>query len=138
MPKDSFIVDASLVQELGERLVGRPAIALGELVKNAYDADATLCRIEFGDDEIVVADNGNGMSEEEFKQHWLRLGTTHKIDELTSRRFKRPLSGSKGIGRLSAQFLADQLTLDSTPRERSQSGVHAYVDWRQAVRGAKL
>src|SRR5438034_64192 len=45
MPRESFVVDASIVQELGERLIGKPAIALGELVKNAFDADATICRI---------------------------------------------------------------------------------------------
>jgi hypothetical protein len=37
-----FDVDAALLQELGKRLVGRAHIALAELVKNAYDADASL------------------------------------------------------------------------------------------------
>ncbi|MEI6128403.1 MAG: hypothetical protein WCQ99_17805, partial [Pseudomonadota bacterium] len=36
-----FSVDSMLLRELGERLVGRPHIALAELVKNSYDADAT-------------------------------------------------------------------------------------------------
>lgn len=37
-----FTVDAVLLKELGERLVGKPHIALAELVKNAYDADADV------------------------------------------------------------------------------------------------
>jgi signal transduction histidine kinase len=138
MPKESFIVDAALLQELGERLVGRPAIALGELVKNAYDADATTCRIEFADDRIVVSDNGTGMADEDFRNHWMRIATTHKVDQRVSQRFKRPLTGSKGIGRLAAQFLADELTLDSTPRDKARTGVHARVDWRSALRGTEL
>src|SRR5438105_3387138 len=138
MPKESFVVDAALLQELGERLIGRPAIALGELVKNAFDADATVCRIEFDEDQIVVSDNGNGMSDDDFAKHWMRIATTNKVDQRESRRFKRALTGSKGIGRLSAQFLADELTLDSTPRETSLSGVHAHVDWRTAIRGSDL
>ena len=63
MQSTTFTVDAALLRELGERLIGRPYIALAELVKNSYDADATDCRIEFGDDSITVSDNGHGMSE---------------------------------------------------------------------------
>ena len=42
-----FTVDAELLRELGERLVGRPHIALAELIKNSYDADATKVEIGF-------------------------------------------------------------------------------------------
>ena len=138
MNTQSFVVDASLLQELGERLIGRPAIALGELVKNSFDADATVCRIEFGDDQIVVADNGTGMSEGDFLTHWMRIATTHKVDDRVSTRFKRPLTGSKGIGRLSAQFLADALTLESTSTGVAPEGIYAEVDWSTAVRGNEL
>jgi hypothetical protein len=54
MKTETFVVDAALLNELGERLVGRAPIALAELIKNAYDADASVCRIEFREDEIVV------------------------------------------------------------------------------------
>ncbi len=138
MPRTSFIVDAEILRELGERLVGRPAIALGELVKNAYDADATVCRIEFAPDRIVVSDDGNGMSDEDFLKYWMRVATTHKREDRTSAHYERSLTGSKGIGRLSAQFLADELTLDSTPRVAGQRGVHAAVDWRSIVPGTEL
>ena len=111
--KEQFIVDAAALQELGERLIGRPEIALGELVKNSFDADATIARIEFGEDQIVVSDNGTGISKQVFLDHWMRLFTTHKIDQGTSAKFLRPLTGSKGIGRLSAQFLAHEMTLES-------------------------
>jgi hypothetical protein len=37
----SFSVDAGLIDRLGRELVGRAETALSELVKNAYDADAT-------------------------------------------------------------------------------------------------
>lgn len=35
-----FAVDSSLLGELGEKLVSTVHVALAELVKNAYDADA--------------------------------------------------------------------------------------------------
>ncbi|GAP07448.1 hypothetical protein ATHL_02330 [Anaerolinea thermolimosa] len=43
--KINFSVDARLLQELGEGLVGKPSTALAELIKNAYDADATLVKV---------------------------------------------------------------------------------------------
>ena len=137
--KEQFIVDASALQELGERLIGRPEIALGELVKNSFDADATIVRIEFGEDQIVVSDNGIGISEQVFHDHWMRLFTTHKIDQGTSDKFHRPLTGSKGIGRLSAQFLAHEMTLESTSSpDRDNPLLWAFIDWNSAKRGERL
>lgn len=133
-----FTVDAALLQELGERLIGHPAIALGELIKNSFDADATTCRIEFGKDQIVISDNGTGMSDNDFLRYWMRLGTTHKVDEGISKKFHRHLTGSKGIGRLSAQFLADEMTIESTSENDRQKSLYAIVDWRNVVRGKDL
>ena len=137
MKKIQFVVDAALLQELGERLIGRPAIALGELVKNSFDADATTCLIEFGSDEIVVSDDGSGMSENDFLNYWMRLGTTHKVDQGVSGKFGRSLTGSKGIGRLSAQFLSTEMTLESAIGKDVKS-LYAIVDWSNIVRGKDL
>ena len=59
----NFTVDSELLRELGERLVGRQYIALAELVKNSFDADATRVEIRIHDDSIEVSDNGHGMTE---------------------------------------------------------------------------
>lgn len=137
METATFSVDASLLAELGERLIGRAPIALAELVKNSYDADASICRIRFGDDSIIVSDDGSGISQEEFRQYWLRLGTTHKIDKDRSEG-GRALTGSKGIGRLSVQFLADKMTLETTSRNDPGRTLHAKVNWKEAKRGEDL
>ena len=42
-----FEVDCGLLFQLGEELVAKRYVALGELIKNAYDADATAITIEF-------------------------------------------------------------------------------------------
>jgi len=137
MKTERFAVDAALLNELGERLVGRAPIALAELIKNAYDADASTCRIEFRNDEIVVSDSGDGMSQSAFLEHWMRLGTTHKVDERVSPG-GRALTGSKGIGRLAAQFLAVEMTLESTSAENPNRSLYAIVDWGKIVRGQDL
>lgn len=138
MENIQFLVDAAILRELGERLIGRPAIALGELVKNSFDADASVCRIEFRQDEIVISDDGTGMSKDDFLHYWMRIGTTHKVDQGTSKTLNRPLTGSKGIGRLSAQFLAHEMILESTSVYETQQSLYAIVDWRNAVRGSDL
>lgn len=137
MKSGTFSVDAHLLQELGERLVARAHIALGELIKNAYDADASRCDVEFRDDLITVIDNGLGMSEEEFLQHWMRLGTTHKVDERYSPG-GRALTGSKGVGRLAVQFLAREMFLETTSRQTPTETLLAVVDWSTIKRGEDL
>jgi signal transduction histidine kinase len=133
-----FTVDAALLKELGERLVGKPYVALAELVKNSYDADATKVRITFQEDAIEVVDNGDGMSRAEFKNFWMRVGTTHKQASPITARFKRKVSGSKGIGRLSVQFLGNFLKLWSVSLNAPNDVFRAEVDWRQAQRAASL
>ena len=138
MSKEPFIVDAALLQELGERLIGQHHITLGELVKNAYDADATICHITFADDRIEIVDDGHGMSPETFKQFWLRIGTRHKANEQVSPRLKRPLTGAKGIGRLAVQFLASELELTTTAEDDPTKTTRAKVDWSKIVEGEEL
>lgn len=138
MNKKEFEVDASLLRELGERLIGRPAIALGELVKNSYDADARNCSVTFGADTIEVSDDGTGISESDFLSHWMRIGTTHKVDKGQSREFRRPYTGSKGVGRLAVQFLADEMTIESTTPDNEDTLLYVMMDWRKAVRGQNL
>ncbi|MYA36972.1 MAG: hypothetical protein F4030_13180 [Gammaproteobacteria bacterium] len=133
-----FTVDAALLRELGERLIGRAHIALAELVKNSYDADAHTCRIEFEDDRIVITDDGHGMSRDEFLNYWMRIGTTHKADARSSRDLDRPMTGSKGLGRLSVQFLAEEMELESNCKENPEKMVYAIVDWKNIRSGEEL
>ena len=133
-----FTVDAALLRELGERLIGRTHIALAELVKNSYDADAHTCRIEVEVEggRIVVSDDGHGISKEEFINYWMRIGTTHKVDSRRSRVLGRSMTGSKGLGRLSVQFLADEMELESNCPANPDSMLYACVDWR-SIRGGE-
>lgn len=138
MPNLYFTIDSHLFRELGERLVGRPYIALAELVKNAYDADANNCEIFFLDDEIHVCDDGHGMTFEEFRDFWMKIGTTNKLSQQTSRHYKRALTGSKGIGRLAVQFLGKQVEIITTSSTQSSRRLKAEVDWDEAIDAGDL
>jgi signal transduction histidine kinase len=128
-----FSADSALIRELGERLVGQPYIALAELIKNSYDADATLCLVKLEEDRITVSDNGHGMNSREFEEYWMKIGTRNKQRTIRSRRFNRPTTGSKGVGRLSAQFLAHRMQLVTTSEGDDSVRLHALVDWDSAV-----
>jgi signal transduction histidine kinase len=133
-----FTVASALLSELGERLVGAPHIALGELVKNAYDADATQTIIRVDDDRIEVIDNGHGMNLKEFREYWMRVGTTHKYEKRVSPEFKRPMTGSKGVGRLAVQFLASRIEMRTVPKKGQASELQARVNWDEAVIAGEL
>jgi signal transduction histidine kinase len=134
----NFKVDAKLLRELGERLVGRPHIALAELIKNAYDADARNVEINFTGESITVLDDGHGMDRDAFESRWMRIGTTEKDLRGRSPELKRVLTGSKGVGRLSAQLLASTLELRSTSESRETREIHAEVDWPRELQRENL
>lgn len=134
MPTLPFTIDAELLRELGERLVGKPHIVLAELVKNSYDADATQVTINFAPDEgrIEISDDGHGMSFEEFKNFWMRIGTIHKKEKQLSG-LGRLMTGSKGVGRLAVQFLANKLTIKTIPADKKRKGLEVHIDWKKAI-----
>jgi len=140
MPTLRFSVDAALLKELGEKLVGKPHIALAELVKNGYDADANKVVIELDPDKdrIEVRDDGHGMDFEEFENFWMRVGSPHKEKQRVSRRFERTMTGSKGVGRLSVQYLAEKFELHTVSDKNPNKILKAKVEWSEAIRAGDL
>jgi signal transduction histidine kinase len=138
MPTFNFSVDSALLKELGERLVGKPHIALAELVKNSFDADALNVVIKLEDDKIIVSDNGHGMSHDEFRDYWMRIGSPHKGREGYSRELRRPLTGSKGVGRLAGQFLARGMTIHTVAKKNPEQELVGEVDWEAASQAGDL
>jgi signal transduction histidine kinase len=115
-----FSVDSALLEELGEKLVSSVHVALTELVKNAYDADASLVNLsifpENASTRIVVEDNGVGMTLDEVKAYWMRIGTANKVEKPISSRFGRRKTGAKGVGRFACRRLGLNLRLITTAR----------------------
>lgn len=130
---ETFSIESRIVRELGERLVKHPEVALLELVKNAYDADALVCKIVHEHPtRIVVSDDGHGMTLDEFKNAWMRIGTSSKASRTRTRRFGRPISGEKGIGRFAARYLGHHLVLESTAYDEKRARkttLRAVFDW---------
>ncbi|SEP11146.1 Signal transduction histidine kinase [Halorientalis persicus] len=135
-----FTIDSRLLEELGENLVTRNHVAVGELIKNAYDADATEVVLEFknakaddtSDSEIAVIDDGTGMTLEEVRDDFMRIATTNKRRNPISEKFGREKAGDKGIGRFACRRLAH--ILDITTVAKIDDGVYQRtslnIDWR--------
>lgn len=127
-----FRVSAELKNILGRDLITSPDIAILELVKNSYDAHASKVEITFDDDYIAIADNGKGMSKDDLINKWLFVAYSAKSDGTEDKsyrsKFKRHYAGAKGIGRMSCDRLARNLTLTTRSAEENKTEV-LHVDW---------
>ena len=109
-----FAIEGRMLRELGEHLVRTPEVAIVELIKNSYDADATECVVSYYPPEsIVVSDDGLGMTQDQFLKGWMRIGTSIKENISGSEKYSRHITGEKGIGRFAVRFLGRSLTMET-------------------------
>ncbi len=128
-----FSVDSSVIERLGRELVARHETAVSELVKNAYDADASLATLNFIDVDydggtLVIEDNGSGMTRDQLINGFMRISSSSKIHEPISPLYKRNRAGKKGIGRFSAQRLGNNLPIITQTKD-SDTALEIIVDW---------
>lgn len=117
---------------IGRDLIKDNQAAIIELVKNAYDADATKVDIffEISSDRksitITVKDNGHGMSRDIVINKWLVPSTDDKLHRKISPN-GRILQGRKGVGRYAASILGNDLLLKTIDKENSKTEI--YLEW---------
>jgi len=113
---ENFRARAHILRLLGDQLIGNDQLAVFELVKNSYDADASRVKvtIRLGDDaRIVIRDDGCGMDLDTIRNGWLEIGSQLKrgANRVRSPQFGRFPLGEKGVGRLAAFKLGQRLRL---------------------------
>lgn len=136
----SFRPRARLLQLLGDQLIGTPRLAVFELVKNAYDADAQEVLISLNDiddrgrSSIVVEDDGEGMTEQTIKDIWLVPAHDHKEIQrqklVRTKRHRLPL-GEKGVGRFAVHKLGEKIKLISRAQDSDECVVE--IDWSELI-----
>jgi signal transduction histidine kinase len=140
--EEAFTIESRIIREFGERLVKHPEVALLELIKNGYDADARTCTVDHDyPDHLTVTDTGHGMTLEEFQNGWMRIGTSSKESKSTSRAFNRSISGEKGIGRFAVRYLGRHLVLETTAfdkKRKRKTTLQANFNWPQFDRNEDL
>lgn len=130
---------ARLLLQLGDQLIKNESIALLELAKNSYDADATKVEIIMHHPDsidggyIEIEDDGFGMTANIVENVWLEPGSNYKREQFTKRqftpRFHRLPIGEKGIGRFGAHKLGN--LIEMTTKSADSNEVYVYIDWTQ-------
>jgi signal transduction histidine kinase len=111
----NFKADAHLIRVLGEQLIASEKVGVLELIKNAYDAGASYCRVRienvpsllpFNEKEylfpelpgpvIVVEDDGSGMTRDVIEHGWLRPASTIKTSVKETIKRERAKAVHKG------------------------------------------
>jgi signal transduction histidine kinase len=127
---------ARILRTIGNELISSESVAIVELVKNAYDADATRVMISFyeplktGSGWVEVIDDGNGMSLDTVLHSWMEPATLAKKRNKYSDFFKRRVLGEKGIGRFASSKISNLLEI-VTRKRGSEREVRAIFDWEQ-------
>lgn len=130
----TFRISTKLKDLIGRDLITDDFVAVFELVKNAFDAHATVVKLHFDEDRLVISDNGKGMSRSDILNKWLFVAYSAKRDGTEDDNYrdliedrKRPFAGAKGVGRFSCDRLGKSLLLSS--RAQGSPVQHLSVDW---------
>ena len=112
LDKLDFQIAFGAIKHFGRNLYTSNPPAIAELVANAWDAYASKCKIFYNDDDLLILDNGIGMTDDEFQDRYAKSGYIKNFDIRIPNGFnKRPYMGKKGIGKFSAFSLTDQYVL---------------------------
>jgi len=135
--KGNLRFSPDILIRLGEELVPNPTDGLLELVKNAYDADASFCTIKIEKHTIRIEDDGNGMTDTDIVGGWLLIGGSSKDAKKPTDLGRIPV-GNKGLGRLAALRLGRKATLVSRPKGQSGTEYRITINWDKVEQGATV
>lgn len=129
----TFKTKARAIELLGKKQIRDSSTALAELMKNSYDADAEILRVEFVTKGVkvpcvIICDNGCGMDKSDIENKWLVVGTDSKRKVKNKKSpGGRTLMGEKGIGRLAVSRLGQQMWM-FTKKENTLWNI-LYINW---------
>lgn len=126
--KINFGIDVSSFKLFGRELITDNVTAVFELVKNSYDAGASIVELYFDNDKVIITDNGCGMNEKDIVTNWATIGTSYK--RINKKINNRRVSGEKGIGRFAVEKLGDAYTIIT--KKRDEDNVSKLTcDWEE-------
>jgi len=133
-----FKVSPEILGPLGLEQLRDPGLAILELIKNSWDADAEEVVVEISTESpgrIIVSDDGTGMAQSDFENYWLVLGETHKRKEPRTKK-DRPVIGEKGLGRLACFALGSEIAIAS--KREGFPAFAARISWDEIMRSTSL
>ncbi|MCC6520866.1 ATP-binding protein [Candidatus Nomurabacteria bacterium] len=110
--------DPNTIEDLGVRMYSTLPPVLAELIANSYDADAENIQLFLNDQgdnkEIIVEDDGFGMTFEEINTKFLRIGRKRRTEDNDQKTPKgRSVIGKKGLGKLSFFGIAHEIEIET-------------------------
>lgn len=128
-----FNIKGKLVRLLGRESLSNEAVAICELIKNSYDAEATETTVYFenvksGSGVIRIIDNGDGLTFNEIEKIWMTVATDEKEKQPYTKKLKRRKIGEKGVARFATAMIAHKLELISKPKGESR-GYKLLINW---------
>jgi hypothetical protein len=110
-------VNGSILKEVGEKIPD-VVVALNELIKNAYDAEATEVEIFLNENnkKLIIQDNGIGMDRSTIDA-LLQVGQSKKNYGTLNPHTNRYIQGSKGLGFLSVCKFGKNVTWETKAKE---------------------
>lgn len=124
--------DPNTIEHLGVRMYSTLPPVVAELIANSQDADATEVHIHLkdnGDKEIIVSDNGHGMSFAEINEKFLRIGRNRRNDERSQTSpGGRKVIGKKGLGKLSFFGIAHEIEVQTMQGNKRNSFLMKWGD----------
>lgn len=135
MTQSPYVMDLDLrvLDHLGLHLYSNAAAVLSEAVANAWDAEARKVTININPDQIVIEDDGAGMTLSDINQRFLYVGYDKRNAEgAQSPRSGRPYMGRKGIGKLALFSIAERVEVTTT----KGGEVHAFRMETAAIQDA--
>lgn len=125
---------ARLLRSIGDELISSATVAVLELIKNSYDADATAVLVRFvgpltrGEGRVEIIDDGHGMTLDTIRGAWLEPATDFKRRRPRSERFERRVLGEKGLGRFAAAAISQYFYVN-TRRMETDRETRVLLDW---------
>ncbi|TCL79928.1 MULTISPECIES: ATP-binding protein [unclassified Curtobacterium] len=112
----AMTLSMNVLRHLGIGLYSNNPAVLSEAVANAWDADASTVQIDIDSArrEIIVADDGTGMTLSDVNERFLRVGYQRREDDRAVTASGRPVMGRKGIGKLALFSIADEILVETT------------------------
>lgn len=123
------------IEHLGVKMYSTLPPVVSELIANSYDADAKEVKILLNDSkdkEIVVSDDGHGMSFNEINESFLTIGRNRRVKNSTDESPNgRKVIGKKGLGKLSFFGIAHEIKITTVKNKKKNSFV---MDWDAIMR----
>jgi len=120
----SFEISLSILNHLGRNLYRSFMTVLGEAISNSWDADAENVWIFINKkkNSFIIKDDGDGMSADDFRNKFLKIGYSKRKEGSISSTKGRPYIGRKGIGKLALLSCAERIYVLTKTIESSYIG----------------